>query len=1651
MTESDEVALGTGAKFITVSEWNQIVLDSSTSVNLANVSSVVTARTLDILSARDIGIDVERSMVTAEDIESFQAALDLDMLLIVWKQLTTEFKEHLLTFFPNGNDFINCSCQNTFQILAKNLVNMALDDQWISSYELSQLTPINDTLYKPIVKMPTVGFTKACPYLYGLAAPACADPLYGWVKFNISSLNVNANGEAILCGIELYMQLVRHIAYAFTMRLSPANAVHMMNAFMSESPTLRNTGKSLGGMWVYRLAYIMYQIVRPERCSLCVYVEEAFNMKNRCCNIPIDFNLFSGARIPRTLANSLATKIMENESSTHVSMLQFAALNILVSNILIGVGLQFNAKKKSSDNTYVPMYVAQPHNLQDKKCRASEGSRNYISRKDYIQGALCKGLGGFTEKHIYLGYLLSGLEDIHGGKGKTVPKEIWNIITKQDATTLPVRCQCYYPTFRYSNGESNQPYAERISTKLQMCNSNLDSIEEMYIDANFLARNIEKYTLLASENICMFQEYPMLRQEMAFISNKHKLHQFKPWIKISDKKNILHQLVAATIEDPIQLSIKAAKQNSTFYNLKDIVSFMILNLNAYIYTYKACVIKLQDNIDLHERSAICIFIKFIQDFLALFYSGTTKAQVFKRVDVDKIGKHITNDAYVYSVYLGKLGTVLGRPYSMLPVLPNTLRNHVFRMLINSEETPNLQKRGFVLTQCHTTNHTLRRKTIYEKMLSDGHQCHVLQCTFEECKKCFLTLNLLHEHLQEFPIHRNAYDDSLSICLLPDEAKRLNSSFSLNLDIECTRALSLIREGKSLYISGDAGTGKSQLLRCIMNQLFLIHGDWPRGNVQPTKVFGIAFQGIMCTNLHSSFQTIHHFLEITEPVIPIRVGQVLIDFCLEWLEHPKHEYLRLKLRKMECLLVDEVGKIEPHIGELLVQMLKIARDDDSAFGGVQVILSGQCTQGPPLSDEKKTNKETEQFIGNSWAMNAEVNASTIPIWLEGYKRSEDNTLNDFITRAKLGQNTETDVKTIHSFGSRVSELLTCHNLYGRHFSVTVLCYEHKHRRFQNRSIITEFVERANEFINVRIAMHHSEDKKIYETLGQLIAVDSYNVQVNGKRSDVTEKSLEPVFQLSSETRKNIKCFESINKLVNDPKWNSIDNIENPNPANREIRCRDIEFYEKDISLDEYFKLDSVLYILPGMPLILTRSLKMGQDINRDLKYYLPKGTQGIFKGYHYTGDGDLTCTAAFFPSKEVSGLWVNLNLTSESGKPLKYLYMFKRVESFTKNKLKSCYVIKESSTAMLESAYIVRKQFPFTYGMSVSWLAIQCLTLPYVYLDLQQNELITKKDGMDVHALWLVALSRVRNSKNILVRFPDEKKIKEQEFFLRFFNCVNHQALAFEKTFIDKAKRLTKDYTMKAEHSLALREAVQQQFIDKRLDQENNTLNSIKQDMDTSMYIFSKLIEHARPTKDDELTCSVKQQLQEEGFTKDLHYAQKKMEDALKRYADCGITHNTIEHIKKNWKVIQYVLIALFENYTDEGYVLYRFKRRNKDHGDFDAMLQSWSYPFQEELCQSKSYFGSVGQVLLPLKNTSTLTYPEKCATSASEVALETVKELDSANNVHGSTEVIQKKRKGSILNKEDIKRRRACQSQRTYLHANTNTTNQVNRNIIQVG
>jgi ATP-dependent DNA helicase PIF1 len=215
---------------------------------------------------------------------------------------------------------------------------------------------------------------------------------------------------------------------------------------------------------------------------------------------------------------------------------------------------------------------------------------------------------------------------------------------------------------------------------------------------------------------------------------------------------------------------------------------------------------------------------------------------------------------------------------------------------------------------------------------------------------------------------------------------MNKPMSLNE--EQSEALKIIHEGKSVFLTGPGGTGKSFLIQRIVETL----------NEKLKKVAVTALTGCAALLLGKEAKTIYSWAgiglgrdEATKIGNDIRKQPWKVKVLRRWL-----------LTKV--LIIDEISMMTPEILELLDTVGRLVRRQDKPFGGLQLILVGDFFQLPPVS------KDEARFVFESPIWNT-LDLTTIT--LKQIMRQSDSSFQEILNEARFGKLSAKSLATLKS--------------------------------------------------------------------------------------------------------------------------------------------------------------------------------------------------------------------------------------------------------------------------------------------------------------------------------------------------------------------------------------------------------------------------------------------------------------------------------------------------------------------------------------------------------------------------------------------------------------------------------------------------------------
>ena len=181
------------------------------------------------------------------------------------------------------------------------------------------------------------------------------------------------------------------------------------------------------------------------------------------------------------------------------------------------------------------------------------------------------------------------------------------------------------------------------------------------------------------------------------------------------------------------------------------------------------------------------------------------------------------------------------------------------------------------------------------------------------------------------------------------------------------ALEIMLSGKSVFLTGAAGSGKTWTLNRFI-KLAKSSGK---------KVSITASTGIAATHLNGT--TIHSWS-----------GIGIMDYLPSKFEQNLAKSRREIITNTDVLVIDEVSMLHDFRLDLVDEICRLVRKKDVPFGGIQVILCGDFFQLPPI------NRAGSRF--GSFVVKSNVWAELDPIICyleESYRQDEGSSLAEIL--------------------------------------------------------------------------------------------------------------------------------------------------------------------------------------------------------------------------------------------------------------------------------------------------------------------------------------------------------------------------------------------------------------------------------------------------------------------------------------------------------------------------------------------------------------------------------------------------------------------------------------------------------------------------------
>ena len=192
-----------------------------------------------------------------------------------------------------------------------------------------------------------------------------------------------------------------------------------------------------------------------------------------------------------------------------------------------------------------------------------------------------------------------------------------------------------------------------------------------------------------------------------------------------------------------------------------------------------------------------------------------------------------------------------------------------------------------------------------------------------------------------------------------------------------QALDILKMGFSVYLTGEAGAGKTHTLNVFIS--------WLREHdIEPVIT---ASTGIAATHIEGS--TIHSWAGVG-------IRERVTDFDLEQMEQKKPLWRRFE--EAQIVILDEVSMISGDFLDMLDRVCRHMKRNEKPFGGLQMIFSGDFFQLPPIVQQE--GQPRYAFQAQSWK-----NLNPVTCYLTSQHRHEGGEFYELLSAIRRGEITQ----------------------------------------------------------------------------------------------------------------------------------------------------------------------------------------------------------------------------------------------------------------------------------------------------------------------------------------------------------------------------------------------------------------------------------------------------------------------------------------------------------------------------------------------------------------------------------------------------------------------------------------------------------------------
>lgn len=223
-------------------------------------------------------------------------------------------------------------------------------------------------------------------------------------------------------------------------------------------------------------------------------------------------------------------------------------------------------------------------------------------------------------------------------------------------------------------------------------------------------------------------------------------------------------------------------------------------------------------------------------------------------------------------------------------------------------------------------------------------------------------------------------------------KTLEDALSNSYYTSQSEALTYMLEGKNIFLSGPAGSGKTHVIKTFID---ILHQKNPEKNVVITATTGMAATLINGVTIHSwcGLTPVKQILkQASELPRPVQLEKEKFKYC-------------------DVLIIDEISMMPAYFFDNLNFLLQLKKRNKLPFGGVQIICIGDFNQLPPVPNKNVQADQRFCFFSQAWK-----EMKPVYCYLDKIHRSVDKELNTVLNDISTNNVTES---TMHYVTKRIN--------------------------------------------------------------------------------------------------------------------------------------------------------------------------------------------------------------------------------------------------------------------------------------------------------------------------------------------------------------------------------------------------------------------------------------------------------------------------------------------------------------------------------------------------------------------------------------------------------------------------------------------------------